>query len=411
MDKYKEENQIVKVTKVNIFLLTFRSVASKLGNIIFDYINSIFIVGLSASSVKIMGLYQSSQSVINIFLNLVGGYFADMGNRKRILVTTDLMSACVCFIASFFLESEIALYIIVVVNIFLAVFSSFNSPAYRAFAKETLVQSYIGKYNSILTTFSELTRVVGPIIGMFLMNSFSVRLMCIFISLTFLVSALLQKKTNVLYPNETKRPAGKLKDVFRGIVEGVVYIRDYKQILYLLLLSTLVNFFLSGYNLLLPYTNDISVHADYYSKCMIAEAAGSIAASFITSKINFSDVKNNLRISIYLLLNGFSLILFYLMSQITNNLILNLIPISLFGFFLTFFNISFFTSIQLLVNSNFLGRVFSVIFTLAVILMPIGSIFFSFVFNVNDIRNFIFIGLGIVVLSISYNLLSKKRGV
>lgn len=398
----ENDKKLDKTSKTNSLLLSLGSVTSMIGNIVFDYANSIWIVGLASNSAKIMGLYQSSQTITNILLNLIGGYFSDTRNRKRLLVFTDILSALICFVSSFFLDSTIALYLIIFANIALAILFSFNSPAYRALSKETLLSNYIGKYNSILTFFSEFVRVLGPVLGLFLMNLFSIRFIYIFNALTFLVSAILENNIKIIYPNENKEIKGGVKEAFVGIFEGIKYIKSHNEIFNLILLSSLVNFFLSGYNLLIPYTNLIFKRSDFYSKCLVAEAFGGIVASIITRRINFEGLRNTSRISISLMFNGISLILFYILNIFSNNMIINLIPIFLFGISLTIFNITFMTNIQLLVDSKFLGRVFSIIFTVAVMFMPIGSIFFSLVFNVKEMKNFTILGIGITILSIFY---------
>lgn len=73
------------------------------------------------------------------------------------------------------------------------------------------------------------------------------------------------------------------------------------------------------------------------------------------------------------------------------------------------FNINFMTYVQVHVDENYLGRVFSVIFTIAVLFMPVGSFVFSFMNITNNIYGFGIIGGGVIVLSIiGYLLISKK---
>ena len=89
----------------NESLLWFGKWTSKLGNIVFDYANSVSIVGAFSHAPWVLALYQSSETLIQIAFNLIGGAKADSGSRKRILIVTDILAAVICFAASFFAAS------------------------------------------------------------------------------------------------------------------------------------------------------------------------------------------------------------------------------------------------------------------------------------------------------------------
>ena len=59
--------------KKNEVLLWFGSWTSHVGNILFDYANSISIVSAFARKPWVLALYQSSETIIQIVFNLIGG--------------------------------------------------------------------------------------------------------------------------------------------------------------------------------------------------------------------------------------------------------------------------------------------------------------------------------------------------
>ena len=80
----------------------------------------------------------------------------------------------------------------------------------------------------------------------------------------------------------------------------------------------------------------------------------------------------------------------------------------IFEFFLTIFNIHFFSMVQKKVPKHMLGRVFSSIFTVAVIFMPISTaIMTALPFSIS-IYAFAVIGAGILLVSGGGFLYSKK---
>ena len=391
-----------KRSKRNEGLLLFGRWTSKIGDIVFDYVNSVVLVHAYTSHSWVLALYQSSQTIIQVLFNLIGGAIADAGKRKKILITTDLLSAIVCFVASFFVESKHVAIALIMANAMLALIFAFSSPTFKAIVREMVSKERIVKYNSISNAGKELICMAGPIIGVALMAVVGARGALIINAITFFISAI-SECLLVKLDNETKEEAKAKKNLIRDIKEGLKYLYNEKPILALLILSALVNFFLAGYNLLLPYTDIMyeGVFEGFYAKAMAAEAIGSILGSLINSKIPSDFSMKYSSLTIFLGINGASLLLVPL-ANLSRNQIICLLPIVLFGASLTIFNINLMSYTQVKVAEEYLGRVFSVIFTVAVMFMPLGSWFFSLLNFTNNINSFSVVGAGIVVLSLIY---------
>ena len=140
----------------NIVRLIARGQTNKFGNQVYDYANKLLIAGLGPQANFFMGLYQSSETVIGIIFDLIGGVFADTRNRKLILVTTDLIAAAATFLVFLFFSKTNA-WLFVCINIILALLYSFNSPTYKAIVKDLLTKDNIYRYNSFSKSISEFT--------------------------------------------------------------------------------------------------------------------------------------------------------------------------------------------------------------------------------------------------------------
>jgi MFS family permease len=392
-----------KKSKRNEGLLFFGRWTSKTGDIVFDYVNSVVLVHAFTKSSWVLALYQSSQTIVQIIFNLIGGAIADGGKRKKILITTDLLSAIVCLIASFFVQSKLVAVALISANALLALIFAFSSPTFKAIVREMVSKERIVKYNSISNAGKELISMAGPIIGVALMSLVGARGSLIINAITFFISAISECLLVKLESEEKKEDGKEKKNIIKDIKEGLKYLYNEKPVFALLVLSALVNFFLAGYNLLLPYTDIMyeGVFEGFYAKAMAAEAIGAILGSLINSKIPSSFSNKYSSLTIFLGLNGASLLLVPLVN-IPRNQILCLLPIVLFGASLTIFNINLMSYVQVNVAEEFLGRVFSVIFTVAVMFMPLGSWFFSIFNFAENINSFAIVGAGIVVLSLIY---------
>ena len=85
------------------------------------------------------------------------------------------------------------------------------------------------------------------------------------------------------------------------------------------------------------------------------------------------------------------------LAALTGSAAVCLVPFLLSGTALTVFNIQFMSYVQLRADEAYLGRVFSIIFTVAVLFMPVGSFVFSFLLDTSSPAGFAVVGGGIML--------------
>jgi len=200
-----------------------------------------------------------------------------------------------------------------------------------------------------------------------------------------------------------------LSKIFSDLFEGGRYLASQKEILYLVILSAIVNFFLAAYNLLLPYSNQMfpRVTVGLYGVFLGAEAVGGLIGASLSSILN-----KVLKIKTMILYLGVSGVFLSLTPMVycvfPSAYMLALYP-ALFNLFLTMFNLQFFSYIQKNVDNVFLGRVFGIIFTVAILFMPIGTMTFTFLLSPKNIFNFVIVGLSIGGISLLFYRIFSKR--
>lgn len=398
----------MKKLEKNEALLWFGSWTSKIGNIVFDYANSMSIVSSFSGKTWILALYQSSETIIQIIFNLIGGAKADKGSRKKIVIITDILAAIVCAVLSFFVDTGFMAEVMIGANAILAVIYAFNSPTYKSIIREMVKKDRIGFYNSISNAGGELIGIAGPIIGVGLVQIIGTRGALLFDAGTFLLSAFAESMLERVI--EVSKPKNEKNNVISDIMEGFKYLFREKEILFLVILAALVNFFLAGYNLLLPYTDIMFENEfhNFYSKALAMEAMGGIIGSALCSKIS-EKFKDDIR-ALILFLGGTGMtLLMEPAASILKNMYVCLVPFILFGILLTCFNIMFMSHVQTSVDEVYLGRVFSIIFTVAVLFMPLGSFAFSFFVNTQSVESYALVGGGIIMLSMIGLIVNKNK--
>lgn len=394
----------------NEIKLYIGTITSVLGNKIFDFANNLLLASINLKSSRLLAIYQSLEVVISVLLNLFGGAFSDIIKRKnRIVIITDIISGILMLFILFIPFNNIVVSIIIV-NILLSILSSFNSPASKALIKFAVQENKVARFNSVLHISIQIIKVITPIITLFLMNIIGYRMIIIFNSITFFVSAIFEYSLELVSYKEgetIKFKDKKKPSIFICIKEGIIYMLNEKKIFILILTSSMINIFLSGYNLYLPYSINLFkkiyiFNTDFnpYTLFISLEAIGGIIGGALIYK--FSQKKETKRTYLFsfLFMTGASILGFYISLIKNYNLLVSSIFILFFSLFLSMFNIEFFTCIHNEVKEEYIGRIFSIIFTIAVMFMPIGTFIFSYIFNTTSYLQYFIIGFGIITISI-----------
>ena len=398
------ENKKIK----NISYLVMSKGVSKIGDIMFDFANNTFLAGLNPTSLSLVAIYQSLEKVIGVLFNLFGGVIADSFKRKKIIIGTNFLSGAACIVLSLISKEQWLVYAIVITNVILAFMSAFSGPSYKAFTKEVVKEDSISKLNSLLETTSTVIKVTIPMVAIFLYNILGVRGVLLLDGLSFLMAALLILFVTPVNEEVDTKEEMTISGVFNDLKVGFKYVYSHKPIFIIIILSALVNFVLAAYNLLLPYSSQMfeGISDRLYGSFLTAQAIGGFLGSILSGFVNRS--LSSRRLLLFSACSGLMLMLTAPLYFIFHNLIILIFSPALFSLFLSIFNIQFFSIVQRDVDNEFLGRVFGIIFSVAILFMPLGTVFFSVVLNPNNTFNIFIIGVSITVLSLIFSTLLKR---
>lgn len=245
-------------------------------------------------------------------------------------------------------------------------------------------------------------------IAVFLYGQLGVRGVLILDGISFLAAAFLIYLIKPIGDKVLGNNKKSLSSIFYDLAAGFRYLIDHRKILIIIILSALVNFFLAGYNLVLPYSNQMfaELPSGLYGTFLTAEAAGGLLGSILSGRINkYLSVK---KLILYLGISGLMLAIAPVLYIGFHNAIVLAISPALFNLFLSVFNIQFFSFVQRDVDNEFLGRIFGIIFSVAILFMPIGTWAFSLLLNPEMTFNFSVIGVAVMVLSFVFFFLMRE---
>ena len=320
-------------------LLASRAV-NKIGNVMYDYGNSTWIAGLGSIGQKYMGYYQLAENVISLFLNPIGGAVADRFERRQILLVTDFIGGLMCAVLAFIGNDNIMLYGLIAVNAALAIMSAFSGTSFRSYVVTVVAEDRLVAFNSRLEVISQIVSISSPLFAFLFVDRFGLKPTLILDSVTFFLSFLLlfsirEEEKHIT----TEKRNTSIKSILRDIKEGMIFIVKEKEIFFLLVIASMVNFFIAAFNYLAPFSNQLFVHPSSYATLLTMGAAGSIAGAVLANKL-FKNSYNSILIALALCGVGLAAITIFAVLGLPAEIIVtgNLI----FEFFLTIFNIHFF---------------------------------------------------------------------
>ena len=370
--------------------LISRGAVNKIGNMLYDYGNSVWLASMGTIGQTVLGMYQISELVTSILVNPFGGVVSDRFSRRKILMATDLVCGILCLAISFIRNDSWMIGALIFANIVQAIAFAFSRPANKAIITELVEKDELVLYNSRLELVMQVVSVSSPVLSFLVLQFASLRITLVLDGLSFFLAFGLV----VLLPKKEEKTLGEkkltFKIIFSDIKEGVHYIVKQKEIFFLLVMASSVNFFFAAFNYLLPFSNQLYGVQGAYATILTMGAIGSIVGALLASKI-----KASMEMLLFLLaLTGLGVMImgFTLPSYLTfsGNFICEL--------FMTMFNIHFFTQVQTKVEGEYLGRVLSSIYTLAILFMPIATGLMTWLPSVH-LYSFLIIGLGVVALS------------
>lgn len=379
--------------------LISRGAINKIGNMLYDYGNSVWLASMGTIGKTVLGIYQISELVTGILVNPFGGVISDRFSRRKILMTTDLVCGLLCLGISFITNDSLMIAALIVANIVQAIAFAFSRPANKAIITEFVEKDEIVIYNAHLELVLQVVSVSSPVFSFLVLQFASLHATLLLDALTFFIAFVLV----AFLPKEEAKAQEKKpftgKDIFSDMKDGLNYIWHQKEIFFLLLVASSMNFFFAAFEFLLPFSNRLYGVKGAYATILTMGAIGSIIGALIANKF-----KSSMKALLFLLiLTGVGVLMMGLplppLLSFSGNLVCEL--------FMTIFNIHFFTQVQTKVEGDYLGRVLSTIFTLAILFMPVAKGLMTWLPSVR-MESFLLIGAGVILFSLLAQVVAKK---
>ncbi|MHA2194667.1 MAG: MFS transporter, partial [Promethearchaeota archaeon] len=313
-----------------------------------------------------------------VLLTPITGVLADRMNRKLLIIIADSFQALVTvwLIGLFYLSSvNVNPLVVILINSLRGVCQAFHMPTVSAIVPTMVPKEKLSRLNGVGFLFTSLIQLIGPVIGAVLLAFYTVEVILWLDVLTFCVAIiplLLIKIPSVKGLSE-KRGRKEDSSFLKEFKEGIRTIKLIPGMITLLFLDMLLNFLISPINVLLPLYIYQTHSGNEFSLALMSLFlnGGMILGGIVTS------IKKEWKHKIGVYFSGLAI----LMGLIS---VLGLAPSGLFislwlvgaviGFILPVVNTIYMTIIQTTVPHDKMGRVSSVIQSIASSISPIGTL-------------------------------------
>lgn len=345
-----------------------------------------------------------------IFLVPIGN-LVDRYPHKKILIYNFIFRifTFLLFYAFYFLiDSSSILYLVIPFVILHSITVNISDTCYSASIHELVNDKKIQRLSSVTQTAIAIATMLSPAIGVIFYGRLGFAgliLIEIFANLLSL-GVLLSMKFYYEY-NEQENKATNCKNPLHGVKEIIQFIKENQIIKYIILVSVILNFFYTSISIGVPFVLKEQLLLDNSTVGMLETmaAVGMLLASISMSLLPDKKENNILlssKITMPLVLLTMAIIGLGITFASTNSQIiiyfLGSIFMGIIAFTLVVLNIIVMTYLQSTIETKFLGRVMSTLFTLNTSIMPIGTIVFTYLFQKEVNGGLIYILGGLTLL-------------
>ena len=345
-----------------------------------------------------------------IFLVPIGN-LVDRYPHKKILIYNFIFRifTFLLFYAFYFLmDSSSILYLVIPFVILHSITVNISDTCYSASIHELVNDKKIQRLSSVTQTAIAIATMLSPAIGVIFYGWLGFAgfiLIEIFANLLSL-GVLLSMKFYYEY-NEQENKATNCKNPLHGVKEIIQFLKENQIVKYIILIGVILNFFYTSISIGVPFVLKEQLLLDNSTVGMLETmaAVGMLLASISMSLLPDKKENNILlssKITMPLVLLTMAIIGLGITFASTNSQFI----ISFFGsifmgiiaFSLVVLNIIVMTYLQSTIETKFLGRVMSTLFTLNTSIMPIGTLVFTYLFQKEVNGGLIFIFGGVTLL-------------
>ncbi|HGO3206375.1 TPA: MFS transporter [Staphylococcus aureus] len=243
MRKISSNKSIVQLIK---FILG--KFISSLGNSMYNFGISFYILSKTGSA-KLFSINLAIMIIVNIITTPLSGYIADAGNKKKIIVCSQIGQSIFMFILLLTIYIKgFSIICILVTNIAITFLNALSTPSLNSTLPNIVYPNYLQKINAYYDMTNSITTLIGPIIGGVIYTLFNVKIIIVLFIISFIISGIIDMSINFsLFKKDIYNTRNLNGHIMKNFNYGLKYIKGKIVVFRLIILSMISNFFLELY--------------------------------------------------------------------------------------------------------------------------------------------------------------------
>lgn len=384
-------SEAAKIQRATYHLYTFT-----ISKLISTFGSSVYAFGISLYVLAITG--SAANFAINLICSILprtllapfAGYIADNYSKKTIVILAQFASALsVGGLLAYSMAAGLSLTAIYTTTALLSVSSMFASVTFSSSIANLIDPDRIQKAMGFNQSALAVATIGGPVVGGILFGFVSMNVFLVIQVAAYVLAVALESTMNFrLFTKRVEKAEGEAKQsVLKGMKEGVVYLRSNRVVMVIVTVAIGVNFFFSALMIGLPFiaVQELKIEATHFGFIEAMIAVGMLIASIYFSigkevkfPLQFSK-RGILGMSVLLAGMGLPLVIEF---SYTVTVVYFLLLMLVFGVTNVFVNTPIGVMMQKDVEEEYRGRVFGILESMAMAMMPLGYLLFGLLYDI-----------------------------
>jgi MFS family permease len=321
------------------------------------------------NSPLLLAVVGASSQLPSLLIMPFAGVFADRLNRKKVIVTTQLLAMVEASILAYLtLTHQVQVWHLIGLGLFAGVINAFDMPTRSAFVYDLVEKkSDLPSAIAMNSTLMNITRLIGPALAGFVVAMFGTGTCFLLNAISYIVPVCALALIKGNFKNQHKVTKG---SIGAELKEGLMYVMRTPGVRALILMLGVFGIGGMAYAMLLPvYVKSIGGDSNTLGYLMTASAIGSLCGTFM-----LASRKSVLGLGKWIVLSSFAFSIFMMLFAMTHSFWPAMIVLAFVGACMMIQMASINTILQTIVEEDKRGRVMS-LFTMAFMgAAPIGSL-------------------------------------
>jgi len=379
------------------------------GWLVLSITNSPFYLGLDAFMATAPGL----------LFTLVGGVFADLVDRRRLLIYTQIGAGLSALVLAVLISTGVVrandfthVWIVFLLSFLTGCCMALASPSYQAITIDLVGREDLPNAIALNSTQFQFSRVIGPALAGVTLSAFGLA-GCFYANAASYIAVVVSlalvrfdKKEKGDDAIDGARPATTKRALWNDLIEGFKYVRKRPRVFMLLLISAVTSLFGAPYFSLVPYFARDIFHLGETGLATMMGTAGAGAFFGALSLVLLGNFKYK---GWFVLGGAFFFAAALIGFSLSNDFTISLIYLFCMGFFIVCSVAVINTLLQQLVTDEMRGRVMSMFILSFMGTMPIGNLLAGSASHRYGAPHTLAAGGLVIAVFVAYVAISNKR--